>query len=166
MSLSRPVLIKVRTLSICFIIVGLTSAGSDRSTTEMENRERMEHNGSPRCTRRTVPGDRLSSSLLWRRDRVTICLGDVGVLPHEAGSWSIKDLSWLEDCLIADFLQSLGALCNYWVLWHFVLSILIVIFLLNFWLNLAYYACIVEPPLSEPLYFEYINIWIEMVTII
>ncbi|KOC66598.1 hypothetical protein WH47_08991 [Habropoda laboriosa] len=50
MSLSRPVLIKVRTLSICFIIVGLTSTGSTGRGPKW-NRERAEHNGATSSSR-------------------------------------------------------------------------------------------------------------------
>lgn len=45
MSLSRPVLIKVRTLSICFIIVELTSADSTGPEGRGPRRDEMEDAG-------------------------------------------------------------------------------------------------------------------------
>lgn len=51
MSLSRPVLIKVRTLSICFIIVELTSADSTGPEGRDPRRDEMKGAGEGRTSR-------------------------------------------------------------------------------------------------------------------
>lgn len=127
MSLSRPVLIKVRTLSICFIIVGLTSAGSDRSTTEMENGERMETQRiTPLRRRNRTVGDRLPSSLLWSSRSSNDPLGRdaEGALPRETGSFDERSSVCLDSRIVRLHMSRVIYFVLFFFYWNVIIKFL------------------------------------------
>ncbi|KYN36472.1 hypothetical protein ALC56_09433 [Trachymyrmex septentrionalis] len=81
MSLSRPVLIKVRTLSICFIIVELTSADStDPRDEEVRGETRREGEGEQMSVKVMGETAVVAAALLPRREALIFC--------HAACNWA------------------------------------------------------------------------------